>query len=215
MKIKYSFLSTAVLATAILCFLGTLTIGVQIMHAANITTIVNPYVQNVQKIENPADILNPPDISFLTSAQIANLAQLNAKKIKGLKQGIAAGVSVQDSTNLSNALKKYNVPDSVQAELDAINAKSITWEANYNKIFVKSEQDKKKLASLKPDDRILNLLKISAQQPKTISENQGKTDVKKQSLAVKILAPIKEIFTFFTELVFNYKINRIFFSAVD
>jgi len=88
------------------------------------------------------------DISFLTQAQINDLAQLYSKKLNKIKE---KGSATKETLDLNNALKKYNVPDSIQLKLDDINSKSITWTANYNNIFVKSDQYKKNLLGLKLD----------------------------------------------------------------
>ena len=168
MKIKYFFLSVVVLITAILCL-----VGVQTLRAADISTVINPYVQSDKNsvqdttntmIGNSAGILKTlnasltSDISFLTPAQITDLAQKNLKKLKKTKTqtGMAAGIATQEIANLNVALKNYNVPQNIQDELDITNLKAFTWTANYNQIFVKSDAEKKKLTGLKPDSKINN-----------------------------------------------------------
>ncbi len=161
------------------------------------------------------------DLSALTPDQIAELAQLNDKKITRIKQSksvissgpvasstpsasssstssapiasdtsaVSAASATQDGINLDNALAKYKIPASVQAKLDEINSKDIKWKANYNSIFVKSDEYKKNISSgLKPNTKITNLLQKQPQ-IKVPTKIQAKVQSSKSS---KLLAGILE-----------------------
>jgi len=100
---------------------------------------------------------NSANISHLSSSQIKNLAQIYSQRLAEMRKDILPSTS-QTAKNLINTLKSYNVSESVQTELDVTNSKAATWVANYNDVFAKSDVQKKKLASLKPDDKIKSLL---------------------------------------------------------
>lgn len=123
------FLFAAVLITAVFCAVGTLAQNIPLQGAST-------------------------DISFLAASQVDNLAQLNSKKVEKLKSGQDA---TKETSDLNAALQKYNIPASVQSQLDKINSQGLPWTANYNNIFIKTDAEKKQILGLKPDNKILEL----------------------------------------------------------
>ncbi|HTY44297.1 MAG TPA: C1 family peptidase [Patescibacteria group bacterium] len=97
----------------------------------------------------------------ITVQQLRNLQNLSNNTIVVQKPVIASGVKSKSLTpsqqsslktigsQINSTLDSYNLPRTLQTQLNNINVKAATWTANYNSIFLKSDSYKQQILGLK------------------------------------------------------------------
>lgn len=156
MKIKLSRLSFAVFAvTAFSCFLSLVFLqfsGENILNQKDLSSKATGALTASAVFSSST--VAPANISNLNDSQIRELSDLYAKKI--------ASPSATATSNLNNALVKYNIPAGVQAELDYINSKAGTWTANYNPVMAASPSRKSNFAGVDINEEDLKEIRSSS-----------------------------------------------------
>ncbi len=156
--------------------------GSETTPSASTVPSTNPSItESTQIIEDTSDTIGTGYGESLTIQQLKELQNSNKQRIT-IQKSIQSSRSIVPAktaslntitSQINSTLNSYNLPDTLQTELNDINSKATAWTANYNSIFLKSDEYKTKLLGVKIPELIATALpsNFNAKQDSLINKN--------------------------------------------